>query len=165
MANFTAGTGTIQASSLEAATVVASLMLQNLEQSNTESPDNIAVNYFTGDSTVQIQWNIPITTSIASDGKLLISGNDYVLYPSFAAGGDVKSTQLPSALLEIFQNLQSLEKDAEDPEDPGANNKVQITYDIDNLIGTVTAELPISFDASNGTVVISAVEYLTIFEV
>lgn len=160
MADFVSGTGTITASTLEGAALVATQMLQDLEESTPDNPDNIAVNYFTGDKTVQIQWNVPITASVATDGKLLISAANYVDYPDFEPGTTIKSTQLPQAVLEIFQNLQTLEKSQENPEDPGANNKVQISYNVDNLIGTVTAELPIAFNATAGSVVIDAVEYL-----
>jgi hypothetical protein len=160
MANFTPGTGTIQASSLEAATLVACQMLQDLEESSLTNPNNIAVNYFTGDKVVQIQWVTPIETSLSADGKLLISGDNYVA-SNFVAGGDVKSTQLPAATLELFQKLQALEKALVDPADPEANNKVQIQYDIDALTGTINAELPISFTAtSTGKIEIAAVTYL-----
>jgi hypothetical protein len=160
MTSFNASTGTIQASSLEGAALIAAQLLQDLEDTITDSPNNIAVNYFTGDSVVQIQWQTPINTSMSSAGALVITGDDYVTYPSFAAGGDVKSTQLAPALLEIFQKLQALEKAQEDSNDPEAKNKIQISYDIDALTGTVNAELPIDFTAAAGVVEISAVSYL-----
>lgn len=160
MANFTPGTGTIQATSLEGAALVACQLLQELEEADATNPNNIAVNYFTGDKVVQVQWQTPIVTSLSADGKLLISGNDYVT-STFTAGGDVKSTSLVTATLEIFQRLQALEKATEDPLEPDANNRVQISYDIDALIGTVNAELPIAFAVANGAVGISAVSYLT----
>ncbi|MGL5924057.1 hypothetical protein [Chroococcidiopsis sp.] len=159
MANFTPGTGTIQASTLEGAALVACQLLQDLEESEATNPNNIAVNYFTGDKVVQVQWVTPITTSLAADGKLLVSGNDYVT-SIFSPGGDVKSTALVSATLELFQRLQALEKANVDPEDPEAKNKVQIQYDIDALTGTISAELPIAFAVTNGAVTISAVPYL-----
>ncbi|MGL5794977.1 MAG: hypothetical protein ACRC06_11320, partial [Waterburya sp.] len=85
--------------------------------------------------------------------------NDYVT-SIFSPGGDVKSTALVSATLELFQRLQALEKANVDPEDPEAKNKVQIQYDIDALTGTISAELPIAFAVTNGAVTISAVPYL-----
>lgn len=159
MANFTPGTGTIQASTLEGAALVACQLLQELEEAEPTNPNNIAVNYFTGDKVVQVQWVTPITTSLSADGKLLVSGDNYVT-SIFAAGGDVKSTALVSATLELFQRLQALERTNVDPEDPEAKNKVQIQYDIDALTGTVNAELPIAFSADEGVVVINAVSYL-----
>lgn len=161
MANFIPGTGTIQASTLEGAALVAAQLLQDLEEAQTNAPNNIAVNYFTGDKTVQVQWTTPIVTSLAADGKLQIAADPYVT-STFAAGGDVKSTALVSATLEIFQRLQALEKTEEDPLDPAANNKVQISYDIDALTGTVNAELPIAFAVTNSAVTITAVDYLAL---
>jgi hypothetical protein len=161
MANFTPGTGTIQASSLESAVLVSCQMLQDLEETTLNTLNNIAVNYFTGDKVVQIEWVTPITTELSTEGKLVISGDNYVS-SAFSAGGDVKSTQLPAATLELFQKLQALEKATADPADPEANNKVQIQYDIDALTGTINAELPISFaTTATGKIEISAVTYLS----
>jgi hypothetical protein len=161
MANFTSGTGTIQASSLEAAVLVACQKLQDLEEAALNTANNIAVNYFTGDKVVQIEWVTPIITNLSNDGKLVISGDNYVT-STFSAGGDVKSTQLPAATLELFQKLQALEKATADPADPAANNKVQIQYNIDDLTGTINAELPIAFaTTATGKIEISAVTYLS----
>lgn len=164
MVSFASGdaTSTIKATTLESAAVVASHLLQNLEEA-TPSLETaaIAVNYFTGDKTVQVQFSTPITTEISASGKLIISGVDYVSYPGFTPGGDLKSTQLPSAVLELFQMLQAAEKSAENPEDPEALNRVNISYDMDALIGTVNAELPIAFTVNTtGKIEISAVSYL-----
>ncbi|MFM2310813.1 MAG: hypothetical protein RLZZ04_89 [Cyanobacteriota bacterium] len=159
MANFNPGTGTIQTTTLEGAALIAAQLLQDLEEAEVANQNNIAVNYFTGDKTVQIQWTTPIVTSLSADGKLQIAAEAYVT-SIFQAGGDVKSTALVPATLEIFQRLQALEKAAEDPADPAAKNKVQISYDIDALTGTVNAELPIDFAVAAGTVQVSAVTYL-----
>ncbi|MBW4535516.1 MAG: hypothetical protein KME09_16390 [Pleurocapsa minor HA4230-MV1] len=156
MTVFTPGTGTIQASTYEAAALVAAQMLQDLEGTDV---NNIAVNYFTGDNVVQIQWAAPIATSLVA-GKLEIASVDYITYGGFVSGNSLSATGLPAALLEIFQNLQELEKVQQDPENPDVLNRVQISIDLDALTATVNAELPISFTASNGAVQISAVAYL-----
>jgi hypothetical protein len=72
MTSFTPASGTIQASSLEAAAIVASQLLQDLEESTVDSPNNIAVNYFTGDSVVQIQWVKKFSKSVRNSESFVI---------------------------------------------------------------------------------------------
>ena len=70
-------------------------------------------------------------------------------------GGDLVSTNMPAALLELFQKTQSAEI--------AANiDNIQITYDSDALTATAAAALPCTFaaDGTTGKVVVTASNYI-----
>lgn len=160
MAIFDPGISSLKSRTLEAAAIEASLLLQNHELTSTEDtpPNNIAVNYFTGDNTCQITATLPIAFSQSADGQVVISAVDYFPFPEYSTGDspDFKAASLPGAVLELFQKIQSAEIAL------GNQNNVTITYDSENLIATITANtLPIEFSVnSEGKSEVTAVEFV-----
>lgn len=73
-------------------------------------------------------------------------------------GTDVKSINMPAALLEISHYLQA--KELSIPEETRPNN-ISITYDAENNTATVTMTLPIAFTLdSSGKPVATATDYI-----
>lgn len=153
MATFDPGTsGTLVSTTFEAAFVEASQLLQNAESDT----DNIAVNYFTGDNTVQVAATLPLVQSVDSSGKSVFSTSEFVSTTFANGGGDLKSTNLPNAVLELAQQLQVKEKAETD-----ANDNVQVTYDTEAEIITIAAELGVTYSVnSDGTTKVTTSAYL-----
>lgn len=73
-------------------------------------------------------------------------------------GTDIKSTNMPAALLELSHLLQ--DKELVVPEETRPNN-VTIAYDAEDLSATITLTLPITFALdSNGKPVATATDYI-----
>ncbi len=132
--------GTLTSTTYEGAFVEACQLLQNAESDT----DNIAVNYFTGDNTVQIAGTFPMVQSVDTNGKPIFSTTEFVTFTFANGGGDVKSTNLPNAVLELAQQLQVKEKSEAD-----SSNNVQITYDTETEIITIAAELGVAFSVNS----------------
>ncbi|MGK7942350.1 MAG: hypothetical protein AB4062_19760 [Crocosphaera sp.] len=161
MAAFNPGiTSSLSSTTLEGAVIEASLLLQNHELTSVEDtpPNNIAVNYFTGDNTCQITATLPIAMSQNSNGEIVVTAVDYFPFPGYNVGDspDFQAASLPGAVLELFQKLQSQEIAQ------NTNNNVTITYDSETLIATITSNtLPISFAVNAaGKSEVTAVEYV-----
>ncbi|PLZ95296.1 hypothetical protein CEN50_22835 [Fischerella thermalis CCMEE 5268] len=158
MATFNPGTGTLKSTSLEAAAMEAAQILQNAERASTvdPQPNNIAVNYFTGDNVVQVRATLPINQSVSASAQAVFVAEDYIGTSFSNGGGDLTSSTLPAAVLELFQRLQIAEKSAS-----SNPNNITITYDTETEIATINAEMPVSFTvSSNGSVSIVAAPYL-----
>ncbi|MDJ0675513.1 MAG: hypothetical protein QNJ36_09065 [Calothrix sp. MO_167.B42] len=141
MAVLNPGTGgTLISTTYEGAFVEACQLLQNAESDT----DNIAVNYFTGDNTVQIAGTFPMVQSVDTNGKPIFSTTEFVTATFANGGGDVKSTNLPNAVLELAQQLQVKEKSEAD-----SSNNVQITYDTETEIITIAAQLGVAFSVNS----------------
>lgn len=170
---FTPGTGgTIKSTSVEAALLEAALLQQEAETAYAAgapnpaitSPSTIAVNFFTGDNTAQIQFAAPITdTTDPVDGSIKIAVRQAVMVPvaAFAAGagGDLKSTNMGGSILELIQKL-SVEEGAETT--PPTNGVQTLAVDLDAGTINVTVQLPIDISVTaTGSVAILADPYLT----
>lgn len=78
--------------------------------------------------------------------------------PAPLAAGEIKSTDKPSALLELAQMVQAAELTV--PEETRPNN-VTIAIDGETGTATVTATLPVTFTTdSTGKIVVDAVDYI-----
>ena len=157
MATFDPTGSTLQSVTLEAAVMEISQLLQDAESAEGENNNNMSVNYFTGDNTVQIQAVMPIEQTVSSTGEIQFVGVNYIPTTTWTAGGDVKSTNLAAACLEMFQKLQIEEKSlVSNP------NNITVTYDTETLLATINAEFSVEFqvDAPTGNVRIIAVPYL-----
>ncbi len=158
MAIFDPGTGgTLTSTTVEAAFIEACQLLQDEERAIEELTNNIAVNYFTCDNVVQIGGTFPLVQSIDEvTGKPTFSTTEFITTTFANGGGDLKSTNLPNAVLELAQKLQILEKTQTD-----APNNIQITYNTETELITIAAENPIQFSVNtDGSVKISAFSYL-----
>ncbi|MDJ0737079.1 MAG: hypothetical protein QNJ47_23925 [Nostocaceae cyanobacterium] len=158
MTTFNPGTGgTLNSTTVEAAFMEACQLLQNEERAIEELTNNIAVNYFTGDNVVQVSGTFPLVQSVdVTTGKSSFSTSEFITTTFANGGGDLKSTNLPNAVLELALTLQVLEKTQAD-----APNNVQITYDTEAELITIAAENPIEFSLNtDGSAKISAIPYL-----
>ncbi len=158
MAAFNTGVSPLYATTLEAAVMEVCQRVQDFESAASETPNNMAVNYFTGDNVVQIAATLPFTQAVnASTGATEFVGTDFITDVDWQAGTDVLSTTLGAATLELIQKLQIAEQ-----ADSAAGNNVTIAYDTETNIATIAAEIPIAFSNANtdGSIQITAQEYV-----
>jgi hypothetical protein len=169
---FNPGVGsTIKSTSVEAALLEAALLLQEAESAYAAgapnpaitSPSTVAVNFFTGDNTTQIQFAVPITdTTDPTDGSVKVAVKSSVMVPVAGfgpgVGGDLKSTDIGGAILELAQKLSGQEAlQATAP----VNGIQSIALDLENNALTMTAQLPIVIAITpTGSVAIDAAAYL-----
>lgn len=164
--------GTLKSTSVEAALLEASLLLQEAEEAYAlgtpnpliTSPSTIAANFFTGDKTAQIQFVAPITdTTNPTDGSISVAVNAAKTVPlvGFApgAGGDLKSTGIAGAILELIQKLsvkESLETTAP------VNGVQNLAVDLEAGSVNATIQIPVTIAVTaTGSVAIDAAAYLT----
>lgn len=170
MSVFVPGTGgTLKSAKKPAALFEMARVLDAAENSrNGANPgipakQNLTVTVDFGTRTAAIAATLPITATIGVDGKPILDVSDYLgaPYSTFVPGpdGDLKSTDIPSAFLELAQIVSNAEK-AVTPVDDQPNN-VQITYDLEAGNVTIAGTLPITTASeADGDVVIQAVDYL-----
>jgi hypothetical protein len=158
MALFTPGAGgTLKSTIWEGALLEGALTLQNVEALTVNEPtplDNMNVSIDTSDGTASITYNAPLTVSVNPSGQIVFTGFDYS-DTSFAPG-DLNSTNLPAAVLEMFQQISTLEADQN-------LDNVQVTYDAELLIATCTATIPVtlSVNPTDGSLKVDAAEYIS----
>lgn len=123
---------------------------------------NITVSVDFGTKTAVVAAAIPAAFTIDTAGKLVTDASDYLgtIYSEFKpGGGSLKSTDAPSALVEMAGLLAAAEK-AVTPVDDQPNN-IQLVIDQETGAITVSATLPITTSTTaGGDVVIAAVDYL-----
>lgn len=157
MASFTSGSSPLLATSLEGAVMEICQRIQDLEKAANETPNNMAVNYFTGDNVCQIAATIPFTQTVSSTtGAVEFTGTDFITDPNWSNGGDIVGTTLGAAALELIQLLQIAES-----ADSNAGNNVTISFDTETSIATVAIEIPVVFvgGGTDGAVSITAQQY------
>jgi hypothetical protein len=123
---------------------------------------NVSVVADFGEGVCAVTAELPIAITLDATGKPIFDATDYLglNYGEFVpgTGGTLKSTDVPSAFLELAQlvaNAENLIPEADRPEN------VSITYDADTLVASVSCNLPITTAAdSNGAVLVQAVDYL-----
>jgi len=104
----------------------------------------------------QKRATLPINQSVSANAQAAFVAEDYIGTSFSNGGGDLTSSTLPAAVLELFQRLQIAEKSAS-----SNPNNITITYDTETELATINAEMPVSFTvSSNGSVSIVAVPYL-----
>ena len=157
MASFDSTGSTLSSTTLEGAVMEICQTVQDAERAAAEVTNNMAVNYFSGDNTVQISAVLPFEQSVSgTTGQIQFVGTDYIDYPAWTPGGDVQSTSLAGATLELLQKLQVAEKASSDNPDI-----VTFTYYTETGIATAAAEFGIAFNIeADGAVKMTAVEYL-----
>ncbi|WP_088242337.1 hypothetical protein [Calothrix rhizosoleniae] len=156
MTAFNPGTdGTLISTTYEAAFIEAAQRLQDAEAGT--DVDNISVNYFTGDNTVQVNGTFPMTQSVGTNGQPSFGTTEFVTTTFANGGGDLKSTNLPNAVLELAQQLQIKEK-----AQTGAEDKVQVTYTTETGLIAIAAELNVAYSVNqtDGSTKITTSTYL-----
>jgi len=105
---------------------------------------------------------IPILTSLDTSGKLVVDASDYLgsTYSAFTVGtGDAKSTDLPSAFLEISQLLAASEKSVIPTSDQPSN--ITIDVSLETGLATIAANIPFTPTlGAIGEVTLTAVNYV-----
>lgn len=170
MSVFTPGAdGSLKATNLPAALLEAAILLDQAEASrNGANPtlaprQNITVTADLGTRTAAISATIPAVFSTNNAGAIVVDASDYLgaTYSGFTpgTGGQISSTDRPSAFIEVAQALANAEKQVL-PVDDQPNNCV-ISFEQETQSITVSATLPIttSIDA-DGSLVIDALDYL-----
>lgn len=121
------------------------------------------VSFDTG--TIAVAATLPITVAIGAGGKVDITASDYLGagYADFdvtANGdGDLTSDTLPEVFVEIATLLSNAEKAVTPAENQPDN--VQVSFDLEEGLATVSANLPFNSDAAaNGDVTVHAIDYL-----
>lgn len=170
MSTFAPGTsGSLKSTTLAGAVFETARLLDAAESArNAANPtltpkQNITVTADFATRVVAIAATLPIATTLDSTGKAVVDATDYLgsSYSTFAPGtsGDLKSTDAPSAMLEIALKLAAAEK-AVSPVDDQPNN-IQVELSTETGTATITANLPITVAVdSAGAILLTAVDYL-----
>ncbi|WP_138504073.1 hypothetical protein [Nostoc sp. PA-18-2419] len=151
--------GTLKSTSYEAALLEAAQLLELAEEGSvTPTTVNFTdVSLNNAAKTADITINLPVTLALSTtDGSIAITGDSYVT-PTFAnGGGDIKSTTLPAAVLELAQYLQALEVSTS-----GAPNNVNIVFNTEQKYAAITASLPaVKSIGSDGKIRVTVTPYL-----
>lgn len=170
MSVFAPGTGgSLKATNLPKALLEAAILLDQAENNrNGANPSltpkqNITVSVDMGTRVAAVAATIPASFSTNENGAIVVDASDYLgaSYSSFTpgTGGDLTSTDRPSALVEVAQKLASAEK-AVTPVDDQPNN-VTITFEQETQSITISASLPVTTSTdADGSLVVDAVDYL-----
>lgn len=168
MSTFNPGTGgTLKSTTLPSAWFETVRLLNAAENNrNGANPgltpkQNLTANISLDTGTIQVAATIPIEQTLVA-GVPQIIVNDYLgsAYSTFNnGGGDLDSTNLVSAFLEVSGLLHAAEK-AVTPITDQPNN-IQVTYDLEAGSATVAANIPFTTSAdSSGKVLIDSIDYL-----
>jgi hypothetical protein len=161
MASFTPG-GSLASITYEGALIEIAQTLQNMEILEETRPNNVTVDYFTGDNTALIVVDVPIEKEVDdSSGRSEYFGLSYMVEEDFLTGSSLKSESWSGALVEILTRIEKLQLLS--TLTPGVE---RITT---NLVSGETGprlqsrmELPINFGVDGtGKVLISAVPFIT----
>jgi hypothetical protein len=169
MSVFANGGGTLKSTQIPAAFFELCRELDAAEQNRNGANPGIAprrnlsttVSFDTG--TIAVAATIPVIVSVAADGSIGLAAQDYLgaTYSTFdpGTGGDLTSTTVMAAFLEMSSLLAAAEKEVT-PIDAQPNN-IQISFDLEAGNATVSANLPFTtLGATNGDVTIHAIDYL-----
>ena len=169
MSTFNPGTGgTLVSTTLPSAFFELCRVLNAAENSrNGANPglpakQNLSVTISLDTGTVAVAGTFAITQVINASGVPTIVASDYLgsSYSAFVdGGGDLNSTTLPAAMLELGGLLAAAEKAVLPTQDQP--NNVQVLYDLEAGNATISANLPFTtLAASSGNVEIQAIDYL-----
>jgi hypothetical protein len=141
----------------------AAEILRNAANPALAPKNNISVTASFDGNAYAIAAELPVTVGLDTDGKPIITVSDYLgaPYSAFTPGaGDAKSTNLPSACLEIAYKLSAAEKSIL-PETDQPNN-IQIDVSVETGIATITANIPFtpSISTTDGSVVLTSLNYV-----
>ncbi|BAU63031.1 hypothetical protein STA3757_03860 [Stanieria sp. NIES-3757] len=163
MSTFDPGTsGTLKSTTIPAAFVEAVTVLQNREAAiTTNPPDNVTVSIDVDNQLATLALTLPITFSLDGTGKPVVTASDYLTSLSgsntFVNGsGDLASSNLTAAVLELAQTLHAAEK----VEDPEIDN-IQISYDLENSQANMSASIPLTVAVnSSGKLEVTVTDYV-----
>ncbi len=169
MSTFDPGTaGTLNATQIPSAFFEVARAMDAAEQArNGANPGltprrNLATTVSFDTGTISVAATIPIIATAQTDGSTKIVAQDYLgsTYSGFVnGGGDLKSSTIMEAFIEISTLLAASEKLVV-PTDSQPDN-VQVQFDLEAGVATISANIPFTSEAAgNGDVVIIAIDYL-----
>jgi hypothetical protein len=164
MATVTPGSGgTIKSSTIEGQVVETITLLQLMESDtskNSSGRNAITINLNLNTNEFVATFAIPVSQGFNPDGSIKLSAQTYLTGVNFAAGsgGTFKSTTLEAYTLEVMMALQFQEQQT--AKNPQARNLISGAYDIDTGLYSGALNLPITYTLLNGSIEITAVEYL-----
>lgn len=162
MSTFNNGGGTLKSTNKPAAFLELAHILNEAERAASTADvtfNNLNVAYDAEARTATITASLPVGSAINSSGQIVITATNYLGTAPFnvGTGGELKGSHSPAAFLEMAQLLAS----AEQAVTPTPPNNITIAVDLEGLLATVTATLPIvpSLDSA-GKPVMTATDYL-----
>lgn len=171
MSNFNPGTGgTMQSTNLPAAFLELAFLVQAAEESNTsvDAPERMQITYDSNAKTATINLTMGIIRTTNSSGQVVetadpsyLSGAGFIGSTFTQPGGQLKSTTLPSAFLELAQIIVNAEN-AYALTDPALTTVQRTGLDIDANTQEViiTGSIPFTEDLAGGRPILTAVDYL-----
>jgi hypothetical protein len=122
---------------------------------------NLATTVSFDTGTIAVAATIPFVASLDSAGQTVLAPTDYLAapYSTFVpGGGDLKSTNVIAAFVELAQLMAAAEKAVTPVEDQP--NNVQISTDFETQAITVSCNMPFTTATeADGDVVIRATDY------
>lgn len=162
MAAFDPGTGgTLKSTTLEDAFLEGFQLLNAAEAALANNPGLTSMNFDTDAGIATMTASLPVATSVAADGSINVAAftTGYVTnaFNPGSPAGDVASTTLLGAVIEMAQLLQATENTQQ------ADDNVQVSIDGNTGRFSITAALPITLgvNSTSGKVEITATEYLS----
>lgn len=162
MSSFNPGAGSLSSTNLPAAFLEIAALLQIAESSIVnDAPNNVTLTSDIDGGSFAVAITIPITTSVDGSGQPVIVATDYVTNAGGSGaldttGSSLSSITIPAALMEISQLLHNAEKAAAEPQP----DNIQISYNLENLTADINATIPQSIAVTNGTIVVTATDYV-----
>lgn len=162
MSTFNGGGGALKSTTKPAGLLELAHALNAAERaaSTTDAPlNNITIGLDLEVLTAAIACTLPIGAALNTTGNVIITGTNYLGASTFnfGSGGDLRSSHLPAAFLEMAQTVAA----AEAALTTSPANNVTISFDLEAGTATIAASLPISSTTdATGKVLITATDYL-----
>lgn len=163
MSVFTNTGSTLKSSTKPAALLELAHALANAERLASTAEltlNNISIAFDLEGRTASITASLPLSASVTGTGAILVTASNYITGAgsTYTVGtGELKSTHLPAAFLELVEIINL----AESAVAPNPPNNVSVALDLEGLLATISASLPLTTAVDGtGKVVTSAVDYL-----
>lgn len=159
---FNPGVGGTLASGNKVAALLEILYLLQARERATPNVDVLQIVLDSNARTATFTNEIPIVTSIGSDGTVRHSAAEYLTDNTFSnGGGELKSATLADGVLELSQAVatEQLDFNAANPTETPLTN-IGITYDPIGGTATVTGVIPYTESLVGGKPTLTAVDFL-----
>ncbi|WP_159785583.1 hypothetical protein [Sodalinema gerasimenkoae] len=158
MATFDSTGSSLSATTLEGALLeVSRLALKISEDGNAPAGFAGTLALSAANSTATLNFSVPVVESSTATSIELtaadLAGGDYTFTPPTA--GDFVATNPMAALLELGKKINLLEK-----EQQTTPNRVQLSFNLDQGLGTLSLSLPVAIVAAPDGFAVEALEFV-----
>jgi hypothetical protein len=169
MSNFLGGGGDLVNATKPGALLELAIRLANAEKaaSTTQIPlNNITMSADLEAQTYTITATLPIKDDRNATGQVFFAARNYLGTPQGdfnpGTGGDLQSTDLISAFVEMAQIVSDSEKQIPTTVATTTPNTTTVSFDMEAEVVSITSNLPVNIDTdpTTGSVILSAIDFL-----